>query len=400
MRLTVIGRRDRLPAALLRGDRGGRGGHRASGSALHLRIAVDYSARDAILRGRAGAAARRPDARAASRRSLGAAHGTRPAPDVDLLIRTGGEQRLSDFLLWECAYAELVLHRRMWPDFGAARPRGGGRRVPPPRAPLRRPVPSREAVSPMARSAPPVGRRGSRWEGSAPASCSTRPPGSAGARGHVAGVSGILLCARVAPSPMRASLLPLALAVAVAAAAAHHRRAGRSCRHRRRRGRAPGDRGAPGRRHGVGAADRVRSCCGRPRRRPSWRSRRRSDAPTRLIGLVATPRYRPAPPGRAPGPSGGGPVHADPRQRRSRPRRPARWPDRGAGPPGIRAPAHVLRRPLRPCPRRRRHRHAPGKRPGSRRSWSRLRPRASPTPSASSCSARSAPSSPRSSSCS
>ena len=38
-------------------------------------------------------------------------------PDVDLLIRTGGEQRLSDFLLWECAYAELVFTDRMWPDF-------------------------------------------------------------------------------------------------------------------------------------------------------------------------------------------------------------------------------------------------------------------------------------------
>jgi undecaprenyl diphosphate synthase len=41
-------------------------------------------------------------------------------PDVDLLIRTGGEQRLSDFLLWECAYAELWFTDRMWPDFGAA----------------------------------------------------------------------------------------------------------------------------------------------------------------------------------------------------------------------------------------------------------------------------------------
>jgi undecaprenyl diphosphate synthase len=41
-------------------------------------------------------------------------------PPVDLLIRTGGERRLSDFLLWECAYAELVFSRVLWPDFGAA----------------------------------------------------------------------------------------------------------------------------------------------------------------------------------------------------------------------------------------------------------------------------------------
>ncbi len=39
---------------------------------------------------------------------------------MDLLIRTGGEQRLSDFLLWECAYAELYFTETMWPDFGAA----------------------------------------------------------------------------------------------------------------------------------------------------------------------------------------------------------------------------------------------------------------------------------------
>jgi undecaprenyl diphosphate synthase len=44
-------------------------------------------------------------------------HGIGSSRDVDLLIRTGGEQRLSDFLLWECAYAELYFTRRMWPDF-------------------------------------------------------------------------------------------------------------------------------------------------------------------------------------------------------------------------------------------------------------------------------------------
>ena len=40
--------------------------------------------------------------------------------DVDLLIRTGGEQRLSDFLLWECAFAEFVFLEKRWPDFTPA----------------------------------------------------------------------------------------------------------------------------------------------------------------------------------------------------------------------------------------------------------------------------------------
>src|SRR5262249_49485040 len=80
----------------------------AAGRRLRLRIAVDYSARDAIL-----AAAR--GLKELSLDALGSALG----PTVDLLIRTGGERRLSDFLLWECAYAELVFSRTMWPDFGA-----------------------------------------------------------------------------------------------------------------------------------------------------------------------------------------------------------------------------------------------------------------------------------------
>jgi undecaprenyl diphosphate synthase len=45
-------------------------------------------------------------------------HGS-PVPELDLLIRTGGERRLSDFLLWEAAYAELHFTSLMWPEFGA-----------------------------------------------------------------------------------------------------------------------------------------------------------------------------------------------------------------------------------------------------------------------------------------
>jgi undecaprenyl diphosphate synthase len=94
VRLTVIGRRDRLPAPLASAIDCAEQAT-AAGTRLELRLAVDYSARAAI---RTGAL----------------------IPDVDLVIRTGGEQRLSDFLLWESAYAELWFTDRMWPDFGAA----------------------------------------------------------------------------------------------------------------------------------------------------------------------------------------------------------------------------------------------------------------------------------------
>jgi len=107
VRLEVIGRRDRLDESLRRAMARTEA-ITAAGAGLRLRLAVDYSGRDAIL----AAAKELP---ALSRDALGGALG----PPVDLLIRTGGERRLSDFLLWECAYAELVFSRRMWPDFGA-----------------------------------------------------------------------------------------------------------------------------------------------------------------------------------------------------------------------------------------------------------------------------------------
>lgn len=106
VRVEVIGRRDRLDAGLCAAIARAEAAT-ARGTRLWLRMAVDYSGRDAIL-----AAARR--VMELSRESLDGALG----PPVDVLIRTGGERRLSDFLLWECAYAELVFSRRMWPDFG------------------------------------------------------------------------------------------------------------------------------------------------------------------------------------------------------------------------------------------------------------------------------------------
>jgi undecaprenyl diphosphate synthase len=117
VRLSVIGRRDRLPGGLsdeiAKVEQASVGGER-----LHLLIAVDYSSRDAI----AEAAARWLAAQAPSREAFGAllaAPACRESPNVDLLIRSGGEKRLSDFLLWESAYAELCFVDTLWPDFGA-----------------------------------------------------------------------------------------------------------------------------------------------------------------------------------------------------------------------------------------------------------------------------------------
>ena len=109
IRLKVIGRRDRLAPAVQRAITAAED-KTAFGRQMLLRLAVDYSARDAIFH----AAQSAPT----DREQFGSLLGT--AGDVDLLIRTGGEQRLSDFLLWECAYAELYFTPTLWPDFGAA----------------------------------------------------------------------------------------------------------------------------------------------------------------------------------------------------------------------------------------------------------------------------------------
>jgi undecaprenyl diphosphate synthase len=120
IRLSMIGRRDRLStslrAAVEATERATAGGNR-----MHLRIAVDYSARDLIVQaarllGERGEVSRQQFSRALAEVSYAGAE----APEVDLIIRSGGEQRLSDFLLWESAYAELLFVAKMWPDFTGA----------------------------------------------------------------------------------------------------------------------------------------------------------------------------------------------------------------------------------------------------------------------------------------
>lgn len=110
VRIEAIGRRDRLPAALValleETER-----KTAPGRRLHLRLAIDYSSRQALL----DAARSMKRAPTVTEENFSRLLG----PDVDLLIRTSGEQRLSDFLLWECAYAEMVFTPRMWPEFSA-----------------------------------------------------------------------------------------------------------------------------------------------------------------------------------------------------------------------------------------------------------------------------------------
>ena len=117
VRMTVIGQRERLSPRLLgaieAAETGTRHGHR-----LHLRLAVDYSAREAIVRA-ARLAANGPASCERFEQALARAQHSDSAPPVDLLVRTGGEQRLSDFLLWECAYAEILFLKKMWPQFRA-----------------------------------------------------------------------------------------------------------------------------------------------------------------------------------------------------------------------------------------------------------------------------------------
>ena len=119
VRVTGIGRRDRIPRSALAALEAAEA-HTRDGTRLHLRLAIDYSARWAITEAaREMASAVERGAIAADEITPEALHTeiTRVVPEPDILIRTAGEQRLSDFMLWESAYAELVFTPVLWPDF-------------------------------------------------------------------------------------------------------------------------------------------------------------------------------------------------------------------------------------------------------------------------------------------
>ncbi len=118
VRLSILGRRDRLPSSL-RHTVDQVDALTVGGTQMHLRVAVDYSSRDAMLRASAAARSEALTRDQFTQLLATVDHDQVPARDVDLVVRTGGEQRLSDFLLWECAYAELLFVSKMWPEFGA-----------------------------------------------------------------------------------------------------------------------------------------------------------------------------------------------------------------------------------------------------------------------------------------
>lgn len=118
IRLNVIGRRDRLDRRLLALI------HHAEQVTAHcrrmiLRIAVDYSAQGSLMHACHASRELAHIEHEEFARLLAAVDHSVPVGEVDLLIRTGGEKRMSDFLLWECAYAELHFVPRLWPDFDA-----------------------------------------------------------------------------------------------------------------------------------------------------------------------------------------------------------------------------------------------------------------------------------------
>jgi undecaprenyl diphosphate synthase len=121
VRITVIGRRDGLPVDILRMIAESEA-LTAGNAQLELIFAFNYGSRDEIVRAvRSIAAAVKAgslDPPAIDEATMAAHLDTRAFPDPDLVVRTSGELRLSNFLLWQSAYAEFVFLPVLWPDFG------------------------------------------------------------------------------------------------------------------------------------------------------------------------------------------------------------------------------------------------------------------------------------------
>jgi undecaprenyl diphosphate synthase len=119
VRLSVLGQMERLPAdvgRLLRDTMA----RTAEGRRMTLNLALSYGGRAEILeavRALAGKVRDGLDPEAIDEETVAAHLFTRNLPDPDLLIRTSGEQRISNFLLWQIAYAELFFTETLWPDF-------------------------------------------------------------------------------------------------------------------------------------------------------------------------------------------------------------------------------------------------------------------------------------------
>jgi undecaprenyl diphosphate synthase len=117
VRVRFLGRRDRAPDALQR-KIAGLERQTAENDRLNLWIAFDYGGRAEIVEAARRLAESGIDPREIDENTFAANLYSPELPDPDLLIRTSGELRLSNFLLWQAAYAELVFVDTLWPDFG------------------------------------------------------------------------------------------------------------------------------------------------------------------------------------------------------------------------------------------------------------------------------------------
>jgi len=113
VRLRVIGRRDRLDADIVEMIENTER-MTANNDKMHLIIALDYGGRQDIVEAAKQVAATGQEI---TEDNLSAAMMTAEIPDPDLLIRTSGEERISNFLLWQCAYTEFYFTDILWPDF-------------------------------------------------------------------------------------------------------------------------------------------------------------------------------------------------------------------------------------------------------------------------------------------